>query len=71
MHGVERPVHLDVEIHGVAKDPWGNTRASFTATTTINRRDFDLTWNKTLETGQLLVGEEVKITLEIEGILAE
>lgn len=71
MHGVERPVHLDVELHGVAKDPWGNTRASFTATTTINRKDFDLTWNKTLETGQLLVGEEVKITLEIEGILAE
>ncbi|HXV18698.1 MAG TPA: YceI family protein [Candidatus Omnitrophota bacterium] len=71
LHGVEKPIVLDVEIHGVAKDPWGNTRASFTATTTINRKDFGLTWNKALEAGQLLVGEEVKITLEIEGILAE
>ena len=71
IHGVEKPVVLDLEIHGVAKDPWGNTRASFTATTTINRKDFGLTWNKALETGQLLVGEEVKITLEVEGILQE
>jgi polyisoprenoid-binding protein YceI len=71
LHGVEKPVVLDVEIHGVAKDPWGNTRASFTVTTLLNRKDFGLTWNKTLETGQLLVGEEVKITLEVEGILQE
>jgi polyisoprenoid-binding protein YceI len=71
MHGIEKPVVLDVEIHGVAKDPWGNTRASFTVTTLLNRKDFGLTWNKTLETGQLLVGEEVKITLEVEGILQE
>ncbi len=71
IHGVERPIALDVEIYGVAKDPWGNTRASFTATTTINRKDFGLTWNKTLEAGQVLVGEEVKITLEVEGVLQE
>ena len=71
IHGVEKPVVLDVEIYGVAKDPWGNTRASFTATTTINRKDFGLTWNQALETGQLLVGEEVKITLEVEGLLQE
>jgi polyisoprenoid-binding protein YceI len=70
VHGVEKPVVLDVEIHGVAKDPWGNVRASFTATTKINRKDFGLNWNEVLETGQLLVGEEVKITLEVEGILA-
>lgn len=70
IHGVEKPVVLDVEIHGVAKDPWGNVRSSFTATTTINRKDFGLNWNQALETGQLLVGEEVKITLEVEGILA-
>lgn len=71
IHGVEKPITFDVEIYGVAKDPWGNTRASFTATTAINRKDFGLTWNKTLEAGQLLVGEEVKITLEVEGLLQE
>ncbi len=68
IHGVEKPVVLDVEIHGVGKDPWGNVRAGFTGKTKINRKDFGLTWNKTLETGQLLVGEEVEITLEVEGI---
>ena len=70
MHGVEKPVVLDVQIHGEGKDPWGNVRSGFTATTTINRKDFGLTWNETLETGRLLVGDEVQITLEIEGIAA-
>ncbi len=69
IHGVEKPVALNLQIHGVAKDPWGNTRSAFTATTTINRKDFGLTWNEVLETGQVLVGEEVVITLEVEGIL--
>ena len=68
IHGVEKPVILDVEIHGEGKDPWGNVRSGCTATTRINRRDFGLTWNEQLETGQFLVGEEVEITLEIEGI---
>ena len=68
IHGVEKPVVLDVDVHGVAKDPWGNVRAGATATTTINRKDFGLTWNQVLETGQLLVGEEVEITIEVEGI---
>ena len=68
IHGVEKPVVLDLEIHGVGKDPWGNVRAGFTATTKINRKDFDLTWNQVLEGGQVLVGEEVEITLEVEGI---
>ncbi len=69
LHGVEKPVVLDVEIHGVGKDPWGNVRSGFTATTTINRTEFGLTWNQALETGQLLVGEEVEIRLEVEGIV--
>jgi polyisoprenoid-binding protein YceI len=69
LHGVEKPVVFDVEIHGVGKDPWGNVRAGFTARTRINRKDFGLNWNEALETGQVLVGEEVEITLEIEGIL--
>jgi polyisoprenoid-binding protein YceI len=68
MHGVTKPVVLDLRIHGEGKDPWGNTRAGFTATTTINRKDFGLGWNQALETGQLLVGEDVDITLDIEGI---
>ncbi len=68
IHGVEKPVVLDLEIHGEGKDPWGNVRAGFTATTKINRKDFGLIWNEVVESGQLLVGEEVEITLEVEGI---
>ncbi len=68
IHGVEKPVVLDLAILGEGKDPWGNVRAAFTATTKINRKDFGLNWNEVLETGQLLVGEEVEITLEVEGI---
>lgn len=69
IHGIGQPVVFDLVINGVGKDPWGNTRASFTATVKINRKDFGLTWNKALESGQLLVGEEVTITLEVEGLL--
>lgn len=69
IHGIEKPVVLDVEIHGVGKDPWGNVRAGFTGKTRINRKEFGLTWNEVLETGQLLVGEEVDIILEVEGIV--
>lgn len=68
IHGVEKPAVLELAVHGEGKDPWGNVRSGFTATTRINRKDFGLTWNETLETGQLLVGEEVEITLEVEGI---
>ncbi len=68
LHGVTLPVALDVEVGGTVKDPWGNERAGFTATTAINRKDFGLTWGKALETGGLVVGETVRIILEIEGI---
>jgi len=68
IHGVQKPVVFDLEMHGVGQDPWGNKRSGFTATTTINRKDFGLSWNKALETGQVLVGEEVQIALEVEGI---
>jgi len=71
IHGVEKPVVFDLQILGVAKDPWRNVRASFSATTTINRKDFGLTWNEVLETGQFLVGDEVVLTLEVEGILQD
>lgn len=71
IHGIEKPVDLDLEILGVAKDPWGNVAAGFTATTKINRKDFGLTWNEVLETGGVLVGDEVTITLEVAGLLQE
>ena len=52
------------------KDPWGNTRMGFSATTKINRKDFGLTWNAALETGGILVGDEVTITLDAEALKA-
>lgn len=67
LHGVTRQVVLDVDpLSKESKDPWGNIRRGTTATTRIDRKDFGLTWNKGLETGGVLVGEEVLITLEIE-----
>ncbi len=69
IHGVTKPAVLDLAIHGVGKDPWGNTRAGFTAKTKINRKDFGLDWNQAVETGGVLVGDEVEITLEVEGLL--
>lgn len=69
LHGVTKEVVLDVEGPSVeSKDPWGNIRKGATATTKINRKDFGLTWNKGLETGGVLVGDEITITLEIEMI---
>ena len=69
LHGVTRPVQLDVEGPSAdSKDPWGNTRRGVSATTKINRKDFGLAWNKALETGGVVVGDEVTITLEVEMI---
>lgn len=70
MHGVEKPIVLDVKILGVGKDPWGNVRAGFTATTTINRKDFGIVYNQILDKGQLMLGEDVAITIELEAIKA-
>lgn len=63
---VTRPVKLDVEFGGIGKDPWGNQKAGFTVTGKINRTDFNLGWNAALETGGVLVGEEVKLYAEIQ-----
>ncbi len=69
IHGVTKSVELDAVYEGhVPKDPWGFDRTAFTASTKIDRKDFGLVWNDVLETGGLLVGDEVKIVLEIEGI---
>jgi polyisoprenoid-binding protein YceI len=67
MHGVTREVTVDVEgPTQEVKDPWGNFRRGATATTKINRKDFGLTWNRVLETGGVVVGEDVDIFVEIE-----
>jgi polyisoprenoid-binding protein YceI len=67
LHGVTRAVVFDVEGPSApGKDPWGNTRIGLSATTKINRKDFDLTWNAALETGGILVGEDVHITLDVQ-----
>jgi polyisoprenoid-binding protein YceI len=63
---VTRPVVLDVEYAGQAKSPWGTTSAGFSAETKINRKDFGLEWNVALETGGVLVGEEITIGIELE-----
>ncbi len=68
--GVTKSVKLAVENGGIAKDPWGGTRTGFSAKTSINRKDYGLHWNAALETGGVLVGEKVEITLEIEAIKA-
>ena len=63
---VTKPVTLKVEFGGVAKDPWGNVKAGFTVNTKINRTEFGLTWNAAVETGGVLVSEDVKISAEIQ-----
>jgi polyisoprenoid-binding protein YceI len=71
MHGVSKSVTLDVKIHGVVTDPWGNQRAGFSATGKIDRKDWGLTWNKALDSGGVVVGDDVTIEIEIEGILSK
>jgi polyisoprenoid-binding protein YceI len=68
IRGVTRPVRLDVELDGVTQDPWGRTRAAFSARTQVNREDFGLTWNQALETGGVLVGKDVTIEIEVETV---
>jgi polyisoprenoid-binding protein YceI len=71
IHGVAQKVTFTVEgPTPPAKDPWGNTRIAVSATTRINRKDFGLTWNAALETGGILVGEEVTITLDVQFVKA-
>jgi polyisoprenoid-binding protein YceI len=64
--GVSKPISLDVEFGGTQKDPWGNTKAGFTLSGKINRKDFGLAWNAPLEGGGFLVSEEVRILAEIQ-----
>jgi polyisoprenoid-binding protein YceI len=66
IRGISREVTLDVTSYGFTVDPWGNEKAGFSAVTKIKRSDYGLTWNVALETGGVVVGDEVKIAIEVE-----
>ncbi len=70
IRGTTRPVTLEVEALGSGKDPWGNQRMGFAARATVNRKDFGLTWNQALETGGVLIGEEIKVEIETEVVVS-
>lgn len=68
IRGTTLPVVLDVEYAGRVKDPWGGERAGFSAHTSLDRKDFGLTWNQMLEAGGILVGDKVEIDVEVEAV---
>ncbi len=71
IHGATREVTLNASFNGEGKDPWGNRRVSLSAETKLNRKDFNLTWNQTLEAGGFLLGDDVKIEIDLEAIPAQ
>ena len=68
IRGTTKEVELKGSFRGENTDPWGNVRAGFSASTTINRHDYGLSWNKALETGGFVVGDDVTIRLEVQGV---
>ena len=70
INGITKPVTFELEFDGVSTDPWGNTKAGFTAETEISRKDWGLEWNVALETGGVLVGDKVKLQLDIQAAKA-
>jgi polyisoprenoid-binding protein YceI len=70
IRGETRPVVLRTEELGSGTDPWGNERVAFRGETKVNRKDFGLTWNQALETGGVLVGDEVRIVVEVQAVRA-
>jgi polyisoprenoid-binding protein YceI len=71
LHGVTKPITLEASYEGTGKDPWGGERAGFSATTTITRADFGVSFNKALDAGGVLVGDKVELNLEVEALLAK
>ncbi len=71
LHGVTRPLQLELEVNGFTPDPYGGTRAGFSATAQINRRDFGIDINLPMDGGGVVVGDKIQIALEIEAILTE
>ena len=68
LHGVSKKVTLPVTYLGQAKDPWGNTRAGFETETTLNRKDYGIVWNKALDSGGVLLGDDVKVDIDLETV---
>ncbi len=66
LHGQSKTVELNTEFGGLMQDPWGNTKAAFSLTGKINRKDFGLNWNAALETGGVLVSDEVRFAIELQ-----
>jgi polyisoprenoid-binding protein YceI len=71
LHGITKEITLSAHFGGEGKDPWGNRRVSFSGETKLNRKDFNLTWNQTLEAGGFLLGDDVKVEVEVEAIPAQ
>lgn len=71
IRGVSKPATFTLEFGGFGTDPWGNYKAGATATTVIDREEFGLTWNAALETGGVLVGKDVTISLDLQGALQQ
>lgn len=71
MHGVTKRVTLPVEFLGFMKDPWGNERGGFAVTTTLNRKDFGINWNKALDNGGVLLGDDVDVSINLETVKAK
>jgi polyisoprenoid-binding protein YceI len=71
LHGESHPVRLAVEVTPQVTDPWGKERVAATATGTLDRRRWGLTWNQVLESGGLLVSDEVRLTLDVQAVAAE
>jgi polyisoprenoid-binding protein YceI len=68
IRGTTREIALDATFEGRTKDPWGGERVGFSAKGTINRRDFGLTWNQALEAGGVVVGNDIKLTIDVEAV---
>jgi polyisoprenoid-binding protein YceI len=71
MHGVTKRITIPVESGGFGKDPWGNERAGFSLTTVVNRKDYGINWNKSLDNGGVLLGDDVTININLEAIKAK
>jgi len=68
MRGVSKTLTLPVSFLGIGKDPWGNERAGFSTSVTLNRKDFGIHWNKALDNGGVLLGDEVAVTVDLEAV---
>jgi polyisoprenoid-binding protein YceI len=71
MHGVTKNIALDFENNGTVTDPWGNKRVGLELSGKLNRKDYGVSWNKAIETGGIVVGNKIKLTIDLEGILAK